>query len=295
MATSSALALFSRHHQERLGQPHTVALWRRPWQVLGSVLKDPESWFTILVDLTQRQYTRHRPSSQSQYVESSSTLSSWYRRRPRALVPLFREPDSPISLFFPVFTVATSWSPNHNSPAGSDIHYASEGDNHNGRYHPHHLLPMLAMAIYLGARTTFIVVAATAIPAGTNSEANVASGSPSTLTFCPSQVSMYYSLAIAVYDEWKRLFLGEHRVVMGLLWSFASALTWFLLMRRMRLEMMLFLKSAASAASNSALMSVVCVSLLLLLPGLLGSVVSGWTNAMVYRQRNQLPKQSKLW
>lgn len=76
-----------------------------------------------------------------------------------------------------------------------------------------------------------------------------------------------FCLAITILDEWKRLFLYEHRITLGLAWSAMSFAAFFVL-------------------SVSAALEVGWLSCGLLLPIVFSCLVSGWMNAVLYSEHH---------
>jgi hypothetical protein len=76
-----------------------------------------------------------------------------------------------------------------------------------------------------------------------------------------------FCLAVTMLDEWKRLFLYEHRIALGLVWSAISFAGFFVL-------------------SVSAAMEVGWISCGLLLPIVFSCLVSGWMNAVLYSEHH---------
>ncbi len=75
-----------------------------------------------------------------------------------------------------------------------------------------------------------------------------------------------YCLAVTVLDEWKRVFLFEHRIALGLVWSAISFAAFFVL-------------------ASSAALEVGWISSALLLPVVFACLVSGWMNTVLYSER----------
>jgi tryptophan-rich sensory protein len=75
-----------------------------------------------------------------------------------------------------------------------------------------------------------------------------------------------YCLAITVLDEWKRVFLLEHRITLGLVWSALTFASFFVL--------------ASSAALEAG-----WIAAALLLPEVFACLVSGWMNTVLYSER----------
>ena len=76
-----------------------------------------------------------------------------------------------------------------------------------------------------------------------------------------------FCLAVTILDEWKRLFLYEHRITLGLAWSAISFAAFFVL-------------------SVSAAFEVGWISCGLLLPIVFSCLVSGWMNAVLYSEHH---------
>lgn len=75
-----------------------------------------------------------------------------------------------------------------------------------------------------------------------------------------------YCFAVTVLDEWKRVFLLEHRIALGLVWSAISFAAFFVL-------------------ASSAALEVGWISSALLLPVVFACLVSGWMNTVLYSER----------
>lgn len=75
-----------------------------------------------------------------------------------------------------------------------------------------------------------------------------------------------FCLAVTVLDEWKRVFLYEHRITLGVVWSALSFAVFFVLAFSTGLE-------------------VGWISAALLLPMVFACLVSGWMNTVLYSER----------